>query len=262
LSDSPDFPQETPNVGEVHPSWISTGIDQIRDKCRDRRAKRENETPQDRFSRRLANATVWMAIFTAAVVGVGFLQFRTLDKTDQTLKAAQRPWVSVGPVQPVSDFEYTNSGASLAVAFGLSNYGHSPALNVEMDSEMRIFASGSAINFQALKRQNIICDRLRTRPIGNSGNGFTLIPNGPSIYQEVAFSVSRQEINNGTVHFPNIPNMAVIPLTFLIGCVRYVFYADSSQHETGGSWVPGRGPGVTFLLCAPGDISILRRHRL
>jgi hypothetical protein len=174
--------------------------------------------------------TAALAVFTWALVNVARQQTTILDKTDQTLKAAQRPWVSVGPAQPVGDFEFIASGAALMVAFGLRNYGHSPALNVEMDGEMRIFASGLAINFQALNRQNVICDRLRTRPIGNSGNGFTLIPNEPAIDLRIYFSVSKEEIDNGTLH---LVNMRRIPLTFLIGCVRYVFYADSSQHETG-----------------------------
>jgi hypothetical protein len=173
--------------------------------------------------------TAALAAFTLELVTVAGQQTEILDKTDQTLKAAQRPWVSVGLAQAVSDFEFSGSGASLTVEFGLRNYGHSPALNVEIDGEMRIFASGYAINFQALDRQNIICDRLRTRPTGNSGNGVTLIPNEP-ITQRVQFGASRQDIENGTSHFRGED---IIPLTFLIGCARYVFYADSSQHETG-----------------------------
>ena len=121
---------------------------------------------------------------------------------------------------------------------------------------MRIFASGYAINFQALNRQNVICDRLRTRPIGNSGNGFTLIPNEPAIDLRIYFSVSKEEIDNGTLH---LANMRHIPLTFLIGCVRYVFYADSSQHETGFIYEVGQsnGPLRTDQGNIPHDLIVL-----
>lgn len=172
--------------------------------------------------------TFALAAFTAALVYVGLKQTEILDKTDQTLKATQRPWVSVGPAQPVGDFEYVDSGASFAIDFGLRNSGHSPALNVEMDGEMRIFASSLAVNFQAFKIQNLVCDRLRTRPTSNSGSGFTLVPD-QVIPQRMLFSVDKQEINAVTLHFPN----SSIISPFIIGCVRYVFYADSSQHETG-----------------------------
>jgi hypothetical protein len=34
-----------------------------------------------------------LCIFTGLLILVGYLQWRTLDKTDATLKAEQRPWM-------------------------------------------------------------------------------------------------------------------------------------------------------------------------
>jgi hypothetical protein len=155
--------------------------------------------------------TAALAVFTWALVNVAGQQTTILEKTDQTLKAAQRPWVSIDPAQAGGDFEFGTPNAALLVAFGLKNYGNSPALNVEMDGEMRVFASGAAINFQALDRQNFICDRLRTRLIGNRGSGFTLVPNEPTIYQNIYFSVAEQEVEKGAFQFS--PGIKAMPLT-------------------------------------------------
>ena len=52
-------------------------IAKIKRKLHERRTKREKENSQDRFTRRLANATVWIAILTFVVAGIGILQYFT-----------------------------------------------------------------------------------------------------------------------------------------------------------------------------------------
>ena len=48
---------------------------------------------KDRFGNADRVTQIILAAFTLGLVIVGFLQWRTLDKTDATLKATQRPWI-------------------------------------------------------------------------------------------------------------------------------------------------------------------------
>ena len=63
------------------------------------REKGDYETSQDKFNRRLANATAAIAFFSAAALVVGILQWNALKRTDDTTREAlisvQRPFISM-----------------------------------------------------------------------------------------------------------------------------------------------------------------------
>jgi hypothetical protein len=226
---SPEAPQEKPGDGEVQSSWIYRRVDHVRNKCRDRRTKKANETAQDRFARRLANATVCMALFTAAVVVVGILQYGTLDRTDQTLRAAQRPWVSVAP-QIAGPLTYTPDEARVVIAFVLKNTGNSPAINVQLDPEIAL------ANQDYIKRMLVICRRDETSPEDSTLNalmGHTIFPHDSFTYV-MNIGIRRTEIDaalNELYHNNRKTNDDWFAPE-IVGCVSYRFPYQSGRHVT------------------------------
>lgn len=68
-----DGPNPPTNKPQSH--WIAWTIQKVKRYLHDRSAAKKQEDPQDRASRRTANATVFIAILTVAVVLVGGLQY-------------------------------------------------------------------------------------------------------------------------------------------------------------------------------------------
>jgi hypothetical protein len=65
----------SPPADQSQSNWIVFRIQKIERYFRDRHAATKEESPQDRASRRTANATVWIAALTLVVVFVGGLQY-------------------------------------------------------------------------------------------------------------------------------------------------------------------------------------------
>jgi hypothetical protein len=61
-------------------------IQYIKRKLHERRAKKQRETPADRAARRTANATVYIAILTVAIVGASIAQWNALRSTDEAIR--------------------------------------------------------------------------------------------------------------------------------------------------------------------------------
>lgn len=133
-------------------------IGQIKRKHRERRARKEEETPQDRFSRRLANATVWIAIFTGILLITTLISTRILWTSDAALnkaadastKAAQaadsanklnivalRPWLYIESVKMWQNFSFDNDNVYLPLLIVLKNTGRLPAVDVAVAFSMR-----------------------------------------------------------------------------------------------------------------------------
>jgi len=138
--------------------------------------------------------------------------------------AEQRPWVALEPTI-ISPFAYTDAGANLTVRFSLTNTGHSPALNVQLDGRMVLVKSHAHL----LDIQKTICDELKKRPVGDEGAGIVLFPGSRPSLQDFQFSVAKAEIDQGVQELSG--HHLIIPA--LIGCAEYFYPADKSQHETG-----------------------------
>jgi len=67
-----------------------------------------------------------LAFFTLALVGVGGLQWCTLEKTDKTLRAAQRAWIHPYSVTLANSLAPETTGYRL----DYENVGREPAINV------------------------------------------------------------------------------------------------------------------------------------
>jgi hypothetical protein len=61
--------------GQSNPTWIFRTVSYFENKYQQRRAKKKQENPADRSARRIASATVWIALFTIVAVAVGVSQF-------------------------------------------------------------------------------------------------------------------------------------------------------------------------------------------
>jgi hypothetical protein len=190
--------------------------------------------------------TLLLVVSTIALVVVAVLQWRTLDKTDDTLKAQQRPWLSVGYPSAVNAFPVSAAGGAFVVDFKLKNFGNSPALNVEIDGEIPMMKS----NLGLLGRQDAICRRLQDRPIGGKGGGLTIFPQ-EIIPKRVSFSIQRAAVERG-IKSMGLPGSLFMPV--IIGCVRYVYSADMSEHETGFVFNVMHLPPNGILSAANGDI--------
>jgi hypothetical protein len=112
--------QENNNVKtatkETQPCWIAQSFQAIKHKFQVRRAKKKNETASDRAARRTANATWFIALFSAVTIGVGLKQWQALHDTDKRIgeqveamgrqltlmESDQRPWIKVSDVRPAS----------------------------------------------------------------------------------------------------------------------------------------------------------------
>lgn len=188
-------------------------------------ATEEEESTQDKYSRRLVVATVAIAVFAAFTAGVGYFQYTVLDKTNQTLKAEQRPWVWFAWPTVVGDLNYTDTGASLAIKFDLVNTGHSPALNVQIDGRMILLKSHANL----LGIQKRVCDELEERPTGENGNGFTIFPGSPPFSQVVDFTNDEKAFIDERKNDSSFRYITPV----IVGCVAHFFPADNSIHDTG-----------------------------
>jgi hypothetical protein len=197
-------------------------------------------------------------ILTIALVVIGGFQFvvysrqaEIMEAQDRTARTAQRPWVSFGSPHAASAFPVGDKGGSFSVDYTLKNYGNSPALNVEIDAELPMLKS--KLDFLAV--QEAICKRVKERPIGDKGNGLTIFPQ-EAVSQRVNISIQPGAVSKGieslgTATIPP-PNRLFAPM--MIGCVRYVYSADMSQHETGFVFNVSHLPPMGILSADKGDI--------
>lgn len=74
--------------GEKQPARLLRFIGCVHEQLAKLRAQKEKETPQDKFSRRTANATVAIAVLTLVLGVIGVKQWITLKRTDETTRQA------------------------------------------------------------------------------------------------------------------------------------------------------------------------------
>jgi hypothetical protein len=73
-----------------------------------------------------------VGIFTAVLAFIAGLQLTTMNKTDETLRAAQRPWIDIVDTKLANDISFDTNGARITFAFNLVNKGNSPALKINV----------------------------------------------------------------------------------------------------------------------------------
>ncbi|MGE0383075.1 MAG: hypothetical protein AB7H53_19380 [Hyphomicrobium sp.] len=100
------------------------------------KAEKEKETTQDRASRRTANATVWIASFTATTLIIGTLQWCTLHSTDEAIhtqldqmRAEQRAWLALNILTARLDI-FRGQNPRIDFEIAVSNVGKTPAREI------------------------------------------------------------------------------------------------------------------------------------
>ena len=94
--------QNIPN--QATPSIWKRLIQYVKAQLEKRRAKKNEEKPEDRAARKTATATVWMAFFAFVATAVAIEQGLLLRQADQTARNVQRAFVSF------TDFYYRSEG--------------------------------------------------------------------------------------------------------------------------------------------------------
>jgi hypothetical protein len=233
----------------------------------ERRAERQKETAQDRFTRRSANATIAIAALTFIVAGIGILQWRVFDQqlevfrgqlgemrsgaalTQQLIEATrqyadatttlaqltrekERPLVVVTRSDVAGPFILKNGAASIKVSFVLNNDGHSAtvaAIFAKMYVQQRSAAD------LAVEQRDVCKEAL-------SGKKIAIVADGGSGSQETNLTATAEEVRKGTdtVLVPNISFLGS-PTTresyispYLRGCVQYTYGTEPRRREFSG----------------------------
>lgn len=90
-----------PSESPIIPLWPWC-VARIKRKLHERRIEREKENPQDRFARRTANATVWIAILAIVAAGVGTLQYCTMQ--GQLNEARNQRLLTIAQLRPTISY--------------------------------------------------------------------------------------------------------------------------------------------------------------
>jgi hypothetical protein len=83
-SNNPNSPRQP--LTNASPFWRRWFIEKPKARLEKRRARKQQENAEERYARKTAAATVWMAIFTIVIAAVGFLQWRVLSGQLQVMR--------------------------------------------------------------------------------------------------------------------------------------------------------------------------------
>jgi hypothetical protein len=168
-------------------------------------------------------ATVVMAVAAVAMAVVAGLQWKTLEKTDETLRADQRPWVTYSDVRILGPLTFNEAGARVTLEFRLKNTGHSPAQRVGIWTTMFPQTSSRTPDLELKK----YCGRVRNRPPDPVGYGYALFPGDTLPPQAISISIDRAEIDRA---LPGMFGRFISP--FICGCIDYDFQPSEGRHQT------------------------------
>jgi hypothetical protein len=207
-----------PSDAPFFPIWPN-GVAKIKRHLHKRRADHQKESPQDRFARRTATATVWIAIFAVISATVGLLQYCSISGQLDEMRAEQRPWINFSATAG-SDMTLGSGGIVALVAHtALTNIGHLPAQNVVAHAALVPWAEAA----KQAKRRDLICSELKYRRITPANQGFVLFPNET---KQPPLPLGLTKENFEEWHGSGEPLV-------LIGCLDYVFLTNGSHHHVG-----------------------------
>jgi hypothetical protein len=226
-------------------------------------AERRNETPQDRAARRTANATFAMAVFAAATIVVGILQWDTLHSTDEAIRAQlnvmreqleqakidRRAWLVPSQIEWLG---IPQPGRTISAVLVYGNSGREPALDYAARYRFRLFEPDPTFAYSSMRfGNNEACNGLESNP-----GGATIYPGGtPNNRTELV--IPSNYINDNLLRgLPVTPNPLLLPVLFVHGCLAYrtlgktgrsgyCFYLHPSSDTPLSQWI--------FRTCADGN---------
>jgi hypothetical protein len=133
-------------VKQLGRQWRLWLVGYVKRKYHECRAKKMNETPEQRAIRWTMWSTAAIAVFTVVLAYVSYFQLRemreagidtkrSIDIAQNALVASNRPWVNA-EVQLTGPLTFDGQGAHLPIMITLKNIGHSPAISVWSDEEL------------------------------------------------------------------------------------------------------------------------------
>jgi hypothetical protein len=176
----------------------------------------QNEGRLAQYTRSLRDWTVGLVFVGLLTVGVLVLQRCTFEKTDETLRAAQRPWMKFSDMVLLEPIHCDADVIKTKVRLFLENGGNSPALHVEGNAFLNI-EPGTLISDKKIHK---LCDPIR---LAKPNTGLASFPNSKPITVDIDVSSTRMGLG---VPMPIIPT--------IIACVTYRFsFGDGEGHQTG-----------------------------
>jgi hypothetical protein len=182
-----------------------------------------------------------VAKFTAVLCLVGIIQYSIFEKTDDTLRAAQRPWMKFTSIVMTKPLHCEANEISTTLQFTMRNTGTSPALHVLPKVGLNIEASGRLSDLA----QHEICDPLRTEDV-TTRPGIAVFPGSDDD------PVGEMEISATRIGPPH--TQWIFPT--ILACIDYRFpFGYGESHQTGEIWnvTSQSAPHPVGLIeCPPG----------
>lgn len=165
---------------------------------------------------------------TAVIALVAFLQWRTLENTDQTLRLAQRPWIGTDKIEALKWPTREGEEVVFGLRYFLKNVGHSPAV-VFVHARVFVVLEASKLEFQKL--QSEVCKTARKEVDKRDGSGwglkYAVLPNDTFPYDREDEKLTDENLNVAKVGRIGKEYRAVI-----VGCVLYMSPLDKETHKT------------------------------
>jgi hypothetical protein len=190
-------------------------------------AKRGNKPWWKRLCRAIADPeniqNTLLAFFTGCLIVVGMLQKLTLDdqkaileKTDQTMRAAQRPWIGNPKIAATGNLKIENGNLAFPLRLKFTNSGHSPAILV---AEARVLLLETTKDFVHEVRD--ICavqkNYIREGHPDAWGGKFSVFPGATQSF-DVKCDIGRIECDTKNAKIPD----GTTGITLLVvGCAAY-----------------------------------------
>ena len=191
--------------GSANPTNFESAIDEIR--AYREVKKRESE-------RRYFGETITSLALVAAA-GFAALQWATLEKTDQTLRAQQRAWIEPSGLQIPDNFRNFNI-ANTRMMFDIRNVGREPAQNMTPI----IFATVIRVENinQPVVIDNIFKEKMGTtscKDIIPDGRNITLFP---EVQTSLGADLGPEDTRKALTNFPGQPPDYT---AIVVGCIAY-----------------------------------------
>jgi len=161
----------------------------------------------------LLRAVNTIAILTAVLAILAFLQWQTLEKTDHTLRLQQRAWVA--PIHAELDWQHGSfsEGSRLNTVIRYGNLGREPAIWFVAEQKAKTFPSPSDNEYKSWSttftpdRIEGICKR-----VSADSSGLVVYPSGPRDY----------DFGSSTDEFAITPAiMRGAEILYIEGCFAY-----------------------------------------
>jgi hypothetical protein len=121
-------------------------------------------------------ATVAIAVATFATARVGYLQYLTLEKTDQTLRLQQRAWIAPRGIKPAPPNFVDRINAYTEIFLPFENVGKEPATKMNEQIKATIVA------YDDFRNEAVMRATIKEALGGRECDNFSVSPEGRAVY--------------------------------------------------------------------------------